>query len=57
MQPKTIKSKNNGCGNAPGNLVNYNLLITKNSHGCIKRMPKIGMYFQLQYLGDLEGKG
>ena len=21
MQPKTIKSKNNGCGSAPGNLV------------------------------------
>ena len=21
MQPKTIKSKNNGCGTAPGNLV------------------------------------
>ena len=23
MQPKSIKSKNNGCGTAPGNLVNY----------------------------------
>ena len=22
MQPKTIESKNNGCGTAPGNLVN-----------------------------------
>ena len=22
MQPKTFKSKNNGCGTAPGNLVN-----------------------------------
>ena len=30
MQPKTIKSQNNGCGTAPGNLVlgmfNHNLL-------------------------------
>ena len=24
MQPKTIKSKNNGCGTAPGNLVGSN---------------------------------
>ena len=24
MQPKTIKSKNNGCGTAPGNLVFIN---------------------------------
>ena len=25
MQPKTIKSQNNGCGTAPGNLV-YNIM-------------------------------
>ena len=25
MQPKTIKSKDNGCGTAPGNLVSYYL--------------------------------
>ena len=23
MEPQTIKSKNNGCGTAPGNLVRY----------------------------------
>ena len=27
MQPKTIKSKNNGCGTASGNLVSYILTI------------------------------
>ena len=26
MQPKTIKSKNNGCGTAPGNLVIHHIL-------------------------------
>ena len=39
MQPKTIKSKNNGCGTAPGNLVTVNspnpillLLLTINNY-------------------------
>ena len=26
MQPKTIKSKNNGCGTTPGNLVDIHLI-------------------------------
>ena len=34
MQPKTIKSKNNGCGTAPGNLVVY-LIMTVLSFGII----------------------
>ena len=32
MQPKTIKSKNNGCGTAPGNLVIYFLCSVSVSH-------------------------
>jgi hypothetical protein len=37
MQPKTIKSKNNGCGTALGNLVIYIIGKSSNSGGYVRK--------------------
>ena len=43
MQPKTIKSKNNGCGSAPGNLVYIYNMFTSVCHEN-KLWPYFGVY-------------